>query len=249
MQAEARRRSRINERLDALRKIVPHTERANTALFLEDVVKYVQRLQNRVAELESKLGLPPTVRPLVSPILFNDVTGHGGGAVTEVTVDVATASPRQTGPEKRMLESTRSADIPISGIPSSGLAGGCELPTGVPPPPPPPGKGGTNANTELQLLLQQKGQNGATDNAVLPSISEELEMAAQLAPSKDEHANEATVAESEPAIGKSTLAEDFRELHGQNLSAAAGRRKRLAASKADTLGGVESSGDGIKRKK
>jgi hypothetical protein len=46
-QAEARRRLRINERLEALRQLVPHTERANTANFLEEVVQYVQRLQVR----------------------------------------------------------------------------------------------------------------------------------------------------------------------------------------------------------
>lgn len=44
-QAEARRRSRINERLEALRQLVPHTERANTANFLEELVAYVQRMQ------------------------------------------------------------------------------------------------------------------------------------------------------------------------------------------------------------
>lgn len=34
-------------RLEALRQLVPHTERANTANFLEEVVGYVQRLQVR----------------------------------------------------------------------------------------------------------------------------------------------------------------------------------------------------------
>lgn len=49
-------------RLEALRKVVPHSERANTATFLEDVLKYVQRLERRVAELEREAGLEPTVK-------------------------------------------------------------------------------------------------------------------------------------------------------------------------------------------
>lgn len=43
--AEQRRRTRINERLDKLRELVPHAERANTAAFLETVIDYVQELQ------------------------------------------------------------------------------------------------------------------------------------------------------------------------------------------------------------
>ncbi|BDA43493.1 probable transcription factor BIM2 [Coccomyxa sp. Obi] len=50
--AEQRRRTRINERLDRLRQVVPHAERANTASFLEEVITYIQGLQKRIAELE-----------------------------------------------------------------------------------------------------------------------------------------------------------------------------------------------------
>jgi hypothetical protein len=208
--------------LDALRKIVPHTERANTALFLEDVVKYVQRLQTRVAELENKLGLPPTVRPVATPILFNDTTGIGGDGVTDVTVDVATASPRQTGPEKRMMETTRSRSgeikqvPPSSALPTLGTATG-PVPTQVMPANPAP-------------LPSGEQQNRATDNAIA--------MAAQLAPSKD-YLAEATMAESQPA------AESPREAD-QNT---AGRRKRTAAAKGDPLdsSGVELS-NGRKKK-
>ena len=39
-------------RLDNLRKIVPHSERANTAAFLEEVYNYVEAMQKRVLELE-----------------------------------------------------------------------------------------------------------------------------------------------------------------------------------------------------
>jgi len=77
-QAEARRRSRINERLEALRQLVPHTERANTANFLEEVVGYVQRLQARVVELERQLGLPPSVQASGKPISFSGGRGGAG---------------------------------------------------------------------------------------------------------------------------------------------------------------------------
>ncbi|KAI3426177.1 hypothetical protein D9Q98_008554 [Chlorella vulgaris] len=69
-QAKARRRSRINERLEALRQLVPHTERANTANFLEEVVVYVQGLQGRLADLEQQLGLPTSMPCAQPPMHF-----------------------------------------------------------------------------------------------------------------------------------------------------------------------------------
>eukprot|EP00798_Chlamydomonas_sp_ICE-L_P019475 gene19475-26136_t len=53
--AEQRRRTRINERLDLLRKLVPHAERSNTACFLEEVIKYVDSLKRRINELETEV--------------------------------------------------------------------------------------------------------------------------------------------------------------------------------------------------
>ncbi|CAD7698425.1 unnamed protein product [Ostreobium quekettii] len=53
--AEQRRRTRINERLDRLRKVVPHAERANTAAFLEQVLTYIESLKKKVQDLESRL--------------------------------------------------------------------------------------------------------------------------------------------------------------------------------------------------
>lgn len=57
--AEQRRRTRINERLELLRQLVPHAERANTACFLEEVIKYVDSLKRRNAELEAAIGSKP----------------------------------------------------------------------------------------------------------------------------------------------------------------------------------------------
>ncbi len=43
----------ISFRLELLRKLVPHAERANTACFLEEVIKYIDALKRRVGELEA----------------------------------------------------------------------------------------------------------------------------------------------------------------------------------------------------
>jgi len=53
--AEQRRRARINERLDALRKLVPHDARSNTASFLEEVIRYILTLKDSVEKLEHAL--------------------------------------------------------------------------------------------------------------------------------------------------------------------------------------------------
>ncbi|MEW5300029.1 MAG: hypothetical protein WDW36_002991 [Sanguina aurantia] len=60
--AEQRRRTRINERLELLRKIVPHTERANTASFLEEVIKYIDGLKRRTVDLEAALSSSKNAR-------------------------------------------------------------------------------------------------------------------------------------------------------------------------------------------
>ena len=54
-------------RLDNLRKIVPHSERANTAAFLEEVYNYVEAMQKRVLDLEQaqKTKLVQVAPPLM----------------------------------------------------------------------------------------------------------------------------------------------------------------------------------------
>eukprot|EP00879_Flechtneria_rotunda_P002585 GHRR01002784.1.p1 GENE.GHRR01002784.1~~GHRR01002784.1.p1 ORF type:complete len:389 (+),score=137.69 GHRR01002784.1:334-1500(+) len=54
--AEQRRRERINERLAALRELVPHDQRSNTATFLEGVISYIQSLQQSNSVLEAELA-------------------------------------------------------------------------------------------------------------------------------------------------------------------------------------------------
>mmetsp|Transcript_35301 Transcript_35301/g.76623 ORF Transcript_35301/g.76623 Transcript_35301/m.76623 type:complete len:307 (-) Transcript_35301:259-1179(-) len=54
--AEQRRRNRINERLDHLRTLVPHTEGSNIAGFLDQLIVYV-------TDLQTKMGLKPQGSP------------------------------------------------------------------------------------------------------------------------------------------------------------------------------------------
>ncbi|GAX78549.1 hypothetical protein CEUSTIGMA_g5989.t1 [Chlamydomonas eustigma] len=53
--AEQRRRNRINERLEVLRKMVPHSERANTAAFLDELIGYINLLRERTENLENSV--------------------------------------------------------------------------------------------------------------------------------------------------------------------------------------------------
>eukprot|EP00271_Cylindrocystis_brebissonii_P015375 TRINITY_DN3801_c0_g1_i1.p1 TRINITY_DN3801_c0_g1~~TRINITY_DN3801_c0_g1_i1.p1 ORF type:complete len:518 (-),score=83.33 TRINITY_DN3801_c0_g1_i1:654-2207(-) len=48
MAAEQRRRARINDGLDALRSLVPHTARANTAAFLSEIYDYITALHKQL---------------------------------------------------------------------------------------------------------------------------------------------------------------------------------------------------------
>ena len=54
-------------RLDKLRSVVPHAERANTASFLEEVIKYVTALQSRVRDLEAVVGPAQHRHPPATP--------------------------------------------------------------------------------------------------------------------------------------------------------------------------------------
>jgi len=175
LQAEARRRSRINERLDALRTIVPHTERANTAVFLEDVVRYVQRVQHRVLELELKLGLPPTVSPPTVPITFGDSSTPEGTLATNNS---------QQGIDRLALQAVlQQAAATVAAMPPSG-------PVGAAPP-----------RTVAAPTL---------NSPLLPSVSEEMAMAAQLAPENEVAAERATMDESQLPAAVTAAADDDR---------------------------------------
>lgn len=45
-----------DDRLDSLRRLVPHAERANTATFLEEVIRYISNLQKRNTEMEHMIA-------------------------------------------------------------------------------------------------------------------------------------------------------------------------------------------------
>eukprot|EP00245_Coleochaete_scutata_P015703 TRINITY_DN7118_c0_g1_i1.p1 TRINITY_DN7118_c0_g1~~TRINITY_DN7118_c0_g1_i1.p1 ORF type:complete len:381 (-),score=54.41 TRINITY_DN7118_c0_g1_i1:842-1984(-) len=62
MAAEQRRRARINERLEALRTLVPHSARANTASFLMEVFEYITALHKQLERLSGGIDLNVTAR-------------------------------------------------------------------------------------------------------------------------------------------------------------------------------------------
>ncbi len=63
----------VARRLDRLRQVVPHAERANTASFLEECITYIQNLQKRIAELEQLAGL---TQATVSHPALTGLPGH-----------------------------------------------------------------------------------------------------------------------------------------------------------------------------
>ena len=66
--AEKRRRNRINDRLEALREVVPHDERSSTATVLDNAYQYILDLRSRVAELEAAARPAEQVREAVNAV-------------------------------------------------------------------------------------------------------------------------------------------------------------------------------------
>ncbi|CAI5969532.1 unnamed protein product [Closterium sp. NIES-65] len=52
MEAEQRRRARISDSIDALKRLVPHQGRTNTAAFLAEVYDYIESLHSRIRRIE-----------------------------------------------------------------------------------------------------------------------------------------------------------------------------------------------------
>ena len=75
-------------RLDRLRQVVPHAERANTAAFLEEVINYIQKLQHQIQELES--GLPASDKTLQLPVASLDA---GAAAARSQSPQINTTEP------------------------------------------------------------------------------------------------------------------------------------------------------------
>ncbi|KAG2493849.1 hypothetical protein HYH03_008065 [Edaphochlamys debaryana] len=91
--AEQRRRTRINERLELLRKLVPHAERANTACFLEEVIKYIEQLKRRTLELEAMLE-SATGKPVPKSLALPAGLSLTAGLTPENGQDSQAPSPR-----------------------------------------------------------------------------------------------------------------------------------------------------------
>lgn len=67
-------------RLDTLRKVVPHRDRANTAAFLEEVISFVVGLKKRLAELEGVSEDNLSVPQVDVSNILNGATNSGGNA-------------------------------------------------------------------------------------------------------------------------------------------------------------------------
>lgn len=86
-------------RLERLRKIVPHAERANTATFLEEVIKYIEKLQAQVAELT---GQPLPTPAAMAPQPTATASQQPSGAAPTATVGTGLtfkSEPAGTGAE------------------------------------------------------------------------------------------------------------------------------------------------------
>jgi hypothetical protein len=120
-------------RLDALRKVVPHRDRANTAAFLEEVISYVLGLKKRLSELE---GIPEADLqvPLVDtqPVLAGEAVAVGSAAPPSTVVGNPTAStsaPAQQGAEAGVGPTAMGGPVPMGGVP---MPGGAILPHMMP---------------------------------------------------------------------------------------------------------------------
>ncbi|GAB4817113.1 hypothetical protein N2152v2_004159 [Parachlorella kessleri] len=260
-QAEARRRSRINERLEALRRVVPHSERANTANFLEEVLAYVEHLQQRVAELEARLGVEPESKEEAFQHLGNReaATAAEPSTLTGGTSDhLATQSALEQPGQQQQLQTDAGMSVRAAGrraaqsMPSAqqqhqqqehdhlrqaasagldplGLAlldfrSSAAAHTSAAPPAKPSlqpvqpllagkaglhGRGGVALGPALRSAGKLTGGRARADD-LLPSHSEELEMAAALtAPPRGASAAAAAamMAESQPRASLAQLAE------------------------------------------
>lgn len=125
-------------RLDTLRKVVPHRDRANTAAFLEEVISYVVGLKKRVADLEGvsedKISVPQVD---VGGML--NVAPPNGGAATVLgnpTLPTGTANPAETM-QLAMLDGMGGQPMPVSGpimagMPFQDAGAGPDLSKGLP---------------------------------------------------------------------------------------------------------------------
>ncbi|KAG2447488.1 hypothetical protein HYH02_007415 [Chlamydomonas schloesseri] len=163
--AEQRRRTRINERLELLRKLVPHAERANTACFLEEVIKYIEALKARTLELESQLETltgKPVPKSLPLPTGMPSVLGGGSNSADNTTASprtlavVGAATSSQGGP---------ASSQPLGGQQGAGNgAGSLASPSNTPP----PTMTAQQASQQL-ALIQAGGSGGLPAQLTLPS--------------------------------------------------------------------------------
>lgn len=128
-------------RLDALRAITPHSERSNTATFLEEARAYVESLQKRVAELEYALrvcgagrGTTPTSQPLPAA---------QAGTSAPAPAPASCFQPQAPLPAAAQQQRLAAQTILLAYQPQFGAPAGA--PAGAPPGPPGPSGAPCNA--------------------------------------------------------------------------------------------------------
>lgn len=153
-------------RLELLRKLVPHAERANTACFLEEVIKYIEALKARTLDLESQVEAltgKPVPKSLALPTGMPSVLAGGS-----TSADNTNASPRMVG-AATSSQGGPAGSLP-SGQPGAGGAGAGSLAS--PSTTPPPTMTAQQASQQLSLMQsggQAGGSQGLPSQLTLPS--------------------------------------------------------------------------------
>lgn len=111
-------------RLDTLRKVVPHRDRANTAAFLEEVISYVVGLKKRVADLEGVSEDKISVPQVDVGGMLNGGAANGGTATVLGNPTIPAVPPTANGTDTMqlaMLDGMGGQPMPVSGPIMAGM--------------------------------------------------------------------------------------------------------------------------------
>jgi hypothetical protein len=113
-------------RLDTLRKVVPHRDRANTAAFLEEVISYVVGLKKRLAEMEGVSEDNLNVPQVDVSTILNGATTSGGNTTVLGNPAVPTTGAATSGAGDGMHVAM------VGGMPGQPMAVSGPVMTGMP---------------------------------------------------------------------------------------------------------------------
>ncbi|CAM8911293.1 unnamed protein product [Rhodiola kirilowii] len=133
--SEKRRRSRINEKLKALQKLIPNSNKSDKASMLDEAIEYLKQLQLQVQMLSMRNGvslhplcMPGVTQPLHLP---HEGTSYGGGSdMMNTTSPVAFPLNQEPSvqPSFEISNHRNSSNQPVqptlSNIPNSDIAFG-----------------------------------------------------------------------------------------------------------------------------